>query len=347
MKRALTVLTILTTVSTSFANQICGTTSSNSVVFVTNDLTAGTRSIQSNGCPGYDWTSQTTPNKAQVHCNSFSVPTKPIINSQIFYIGVYKDLAKTVANPKIPLGTIGIARNGIVLYGNADAQDRDAFINEGHSFDTCEGHADGQGNYHYHAEPAQNCVSGYRNTSGTGHSDLLGLMADGIPLFGPYGDDGKVPTDLDECNGHVDSTYNFYHYHIAPTYHYPYLINCMKGCVNQSSGFNVKNQAPSCVPAETQYDYSALSSTDGLLDSTHLGSYMCDVNNGASITPGSISSPGSSSTSGTGTQTQTQSTSTTTGSSTTKSFASRNFSLQVFTMPLFLILMVFASAILL
>lgn len=29
-------------------------------------------------------------------------------------------------------------------------------------------------------------------------------MADGIPLFGEYGDNGVAPKDLDVCGGHVD-----------------------------------------------------------------------------------------------------------------------------------------------
>jgi len=39
-------------------------------------------------------------------------------------------------------------------------------------------------------------------------------MIDGIPLFGPYGDNGVIPSDLDECGGHVDNTYPWYHYHL-------------------------------------------------------------------------------------------------------------------------------------
>jgi hypothetical protein len=40
----------------------------------------------------------------------------------------------------------------------------DAYVNEGMSFDTCRGHADGTGNYHYHALPGTGCV--YNDTNG-------------------------------------------------------------------------------------------------------------------------------------------------------------------------------------
>jgi hypothetical protein len=84
-------------------------------------------------------------------------------------------------------------------------------------------------------------------------------MADGIPIYGPYGDKGVFPTDLDECNGHVDSTHGFYHYHITPNYKYPYLTNCLKGCISKGSNLAhgpFGNSLPACHPQNTQYDYT-------------------------------------------------------------------------------------------
>lgn len=43
------------------------------------------------------------------------------------------------------------------------------------------------------------------------------MLADVVPSscprvqYGPLGDDGVVPTDLDVCGGHTDDTYPFYH----------------------------------------------------------------------------------------------------------------------------------------
>ncbi len=65
-----------------------------------------------------------------------------------------------------------------------------------HLCHTC--NADVKSNYHYHSEPAKGCV--YTDTTSK-HSSLYALMADGIPLFGAFGDNGAVPTDLDECRG--------------------------------------------------------------------------------------------------------------------------------------------------
>jgi hypothetical protein len=34
-----------------------------------------------------------------------------------------------------------------------------------------------------------------------------------IDSYGSLGDNGTIPSDLDECSGHVDNTHPFYHYH--------------------------------------------------------------------------------------------------------------------------------------
>ena len=35
-----------------------------------------------------------------------------------------------------------------------------------------------------------------------------------------------APTDLDECGGHADATYKFYHYHVTDGYTNPYTVCC-------------------------------------------------------------------------------------------------------------------------
>ena len=58
----------------------------------------------------------------------------------------------------------------------------------------CGGHATP---YHLHAYMACD----YDSTS-AGHSDLVGVMADGTGLYGKYESTGTYPTDLDACGGH-------------------------------------------------------------------------------------------------------------------------------------------------
>lgn len=164
------------------------------------------------------------------------------------------------SNSNAVLSATGISTIGVAIYGNSDSQLRDAYIYEGVSFDNCGGHPQQQGAYHFHAETKNGCVY-QENIAYTSHSPLFGFMADGFPIYGPRGDNGTIPTDLDACGGHVDATNPFYHYHVANNYQYPYTINCLRGCVPQNT-FNNQLKAlgvAKCDPDTSKtYDYSSL-----------------------------------------------------------------------------------------
>ena len=103
------------------------------------------------------------------------------------------------------------------------------------------------------------------------HSKLFGIMADGIPIFGPLGecvhtsssastlicphlyvhsvstvlyrialltsssgDYGNLPGNLDECGGHADNTHPWYHYHVPNKRIFPYSLACLRGCVDET-----------------------------------------------------------------------------------------------------------------
>jgi hypothetical protein len=148
-----------------------------------------------------------------------------------------------------------VAINGVMIFGNSDANNLDAYLNEGVSFDTCGGHPQQQGVYHYHAETSAGCV--YTDVKGQ-HSPLFGWMFDGVPIYGVYGDNGAYPTNLDVCNGHIDTTYPFYHYHVTANMTYPYTVNCLKGCISNTVNTLLNSAATACTPQATQYDYSSL-----------------------------------------------------------------------------------------
>jgi hypothetical protein len=78
---------------------------------------------------------------------------------------------------------------------------RDAFVNEGITFDAAFGHQQQWGTYHYHAEPIalryllgdhvdfDNAAKTYSEsaTAPVKHSPIIGWMDDGYPVYGPYG----------------------------------------------------------------------------------------------------------------------------------------------------------------
>lgn len=121
----------------------------------------------------------------------------------------------------VPLGAIGVTRNGVVLYNAADARGNDAVAHE--IVDAHGGHP-AQTDYHYHFIPERLDNAPLAD----GHSGIVGYIRDGFPLYGYKGVGGIElrNTDLDECHGHAHGTLG-YHYHA--TLEYPYTVGCYRG----------------------------------------------------------------------------------------------------------------------
>jgi hypothetical protein len=132
-------------------------------------------------------------------------------------------VAPAIASPSdTPLGPIGIAVNGVVLF-NQYAANRQPLGPEILSFDRYNGHPAPTLQYHYHFEPL--------SITAASKSRLVGVLLDGFPVYGPQDADGHVPSDLDSCHGHVSTTPEFvqgiYHYHTTDTA--PYISGCFRG----------------------------------------------------------------------------------------------------------------------
>lgn len=115
------------------------------------------------------------------------------------------------------LGTVGYFVDGVAMFDSRDGfvwtgsaeqggaasgyWNRDAFVNEGATFDPAYAHQENSGSYHYHANPValrhllgdhvdyEAATGRYRESSQpvTRHSPLLGWVRDGWPIYGPYG----------------------------------------------------------------------------------------------------------------------------------------------------------------
>src|SRR5579863_3232564 len=116
-------------------------------------------------------------------------------------------------------GVIGYFIDGVAMFnswdafywnGSADVSstgtnigywNRDAYVNEGATFDPAYAHQQNTGTYHYHADPIalrylvgdhvdyNSSAKTYSESTNavTKHSPLLGWVADGFPVYGPYG----------------------------------------------------------------------------------------------------------------------------------------------------------------
>jgi hypothetical protein len=181
-------------------------------VEITDDLMI----VRSDGIPDHstgDFPNQTNPNRILKQNYSFKIPRHPLLADEV---------------SRLPMGPIGVAINGIPFYNPYNAEGQDAARNE--VFDECCGHPDPVGRYHYHIYPK--CIhSSFKDDAGR-HSPLIGYAFDGFAIFGPLGEDGKRPDDLDECNGHSDDVRG-YHYHV--TNRFPYILGGYRGVVERSN----------------------------------------------------------------------------------------------------------------
>lgn len=129
-----------------------------------------------------------------------------------------------------PLGPIGVATNGVVLF-NQYAAGRSPLTNEIFSFDRFNGHPSPSNQYHYHVEPLW-------LTASRGKATFIGVLLDGFPVYGTVDENGSAPSDLDSCNGHIgvkeDYPQGVYHYHVtsAP----PYIAGCFHGAPGTVAG---------------------------------------------------------------------------------------------------------------
>lgn len=135
-----------------------------------------------------------------------------------------KTLFRIPRNPTAPtsktvngLGPIGYFVDGVAMFNSWDAfywngssdvsgggggyWNRDAYVNEGITFDPAYAHQPNDGTYHYHADPialryllgdhvdynASTKTYSESTNPPTNHSPILGWVSDGYPVYGPYG----------------------------------------------------------------------------------------------------------------------------------------------------------------
>ena len=122
-------------------------------------------------------------------------------------------------------GEVGIMTSGVALFNAFDAGLRDAPAHE--LQDTCAGHPQGTGEYHYHSLPS--CLKD------TSVKTVIGFAYDGFPITGPIVEKGKYLTtsNLDECHGLTSEIFldgkKTTGYHYVMTYDFPYSVSCFRG----------------------------------------------------------------------------------------------------------------------
>lgn len=130
------------------------------------------------------------------------------------------------------LGTV--ASVGVALDGAPIFADAPSVLRTGHlpALDTCGGHIDPGGWYHWHGTATDIDTVYKKNaldaTCGLTQSPSaqFGYAYDGFAMFGTVEADGSTPEDLDSCRGHAHAD-GVYHYHA--TADFPNLPKCLIG----------------------------------------------------------------------------------------------------------------------
>ncbi|MEO8529411.1 MAG: YHYH protein, partial [Pseudolysinimonas sp.] len=133
-------------------------------------------------------------------------------------------------SPQCMGGEAGVMLTGVALFNGFDAGGRDAGAWEVQ--DSCDGHPQNHGEYHYHT--LSSCIPEI------GVDTVIGWALDGFPITGPTVADGNVLTtaDLDACHGLVSSVLidgvatTTYHY--VMTQDFPYSVSCFRAAPVQT-----------------------------------------------------------------------------------------------------------------
>jgi hypothetical protein len=122
-------------------------------------------------------------------------------------------------------GTVGVMLTGVLLFSAFDAGGRDAGAWE--IQDSCDGHPQQDGVYHYHT--LSTCITD------VGVEDVIGWALDGFPITGPTVSEHNVlsTANLDACHGitgpvHLNGK-TVVTYHYVMTEDFPYSVSCFRG----------------------------------------------------------------------------------------------------------------------
>ena len=136
------------------------------------------------------------------------------------------------------VGKVGIALDGVPIFSDAPSIQQTGHMP---ALDTCGGHVDPGGWYHWHATSTDIettfADAGVVATCNLGQDKAaqFGYAFDGFPMFGSTEADGSPALGLDRCNGHIGETVlgETYHYHASKDF--PNLPPCLVGVQAQDN----------------------------------------------------------------------------------------------------------------
>jgi hypothetical protein len=203
-----------------FSNQLSGTNR----MIVTNDLPSHTTGVFPISVKDPAYLYDKNPNSIKSQTFSYNLAVSP-----------------KYGDPQCMGGQSGVMLTGVAIFSGFDAGGRDAGAWEVQ--DSCSGHPEKSGIYHYHT--LSSCITDI------GVGTVIGFALDGFPITGPKLSDTNILTtsDLDVCHG-ISSEITLDNkkvtaYHYVMTQDFPYSVSCFRAEPIQPPG------QPATPPAQT------------------------------------------------------------------------------------------------
>ncbi len=202
-----------------FSNIVSG----NTRTIVTNDLPSHPTGIFPIAASDPAYLYDRNPNAIKGQTYTFALAANPTYGSSPNCIG----------------GQVGIMLTGVELFNAFDAGGRDAGAWE--IQDSCEGHPEKTGAYHYHT--LSSCIKD------TSVQTVIGFALDGFPITGPQVSSNNILTtgDLDECHGITSQIIldgkPVTTYHYVMTQDFPYSVSCYHATAIQPPGLSGGNNS--------------------------------------------------------------------------------------------------------
>lgn len=136
------------------------------------------------------------------------------------------------------VGKVGVALDGVPIFSDAPSIQQTGHMP---ALDTCGGHIDPGGWYHWHATSTDiDTVFAAEDVDAhcaleQDSAGLFGYAFDGFPMYGSAEADGSAPVSLDTCNGHVGVTASGETYHYHASEEFPNLPACLVGVQAQDN----------------------------------------------------------------------------------------------------------------
>lgn len=194
---------------------------------MSNTVSGANRVINTNGLP--DHTTGIYPVASSDPAYQYDRNPNTIKEQSLTYTLV---ASPTYGAPQCMGGESGIMLTGAALFNGFDAGGRDAGAWEVQ--DSCQGHPQGAGEYHYHS--LSSCIKD------VSVSKVIGFALDGFPITGPnVGPKNYLTTsDLDECHGITSEITldgkKVTSYHYVMTQDFPYSVSCFRAKPIQPPG---------------------------------------------------------------------------------------------------------------